>query len=408
MRITSTHKLNLERFGCTFGGGIFSINWKGKRSSQATTAGIFACLGRVDTNSGPIVLLAFEISAIRPLPSYCYFPFDLNNPVHRTYLSRLTKQGELKFRFLTNRGIYTRNHRLTPYLCLRATEVLAEAVRLLGTIEKGKYNFDGALSLMERHVRIPEFLNRLLLEDTVGEISQRISEAVKTVPTEDREFATAIVNQVAGAFTPYYRNNRKTILEYLHNAPRGFAYINDLHRIFVDNPAGLTEFLRDGLAASFTRKELEAISELGVFILSFSSLFRQDELTPQSESLAKVPELPFGLADLVHSMKISGISKDSGFRFLKLIGLEVGGRPGRPTKDYSREYELKKSLSWTNVTRQRLQDNLELRDEFDGRYFDSLNFEEQENLKNRIREGVRSYAERTGRPYPIGSEDEPD
>jgi len=278
----------------------------------------------------------------------------------------------------------------------------------LGTIEKGKYNFDGALSLMERHVRIPEFLNRLLLEDTVGEISQRISEAVKTVPTEDREFATAIVNQVAGAFTPYYRNNRKTILEYLHNAPRGFAYINDLHRIFVDNPAGLTEFLRDGLAASFTRKELEAISELGVFILSFSSLFRQDELTPQSESLAKVPELPFGLADLVHSMKISGISKDSGFRFLKLIGLEVGGRPGRPTKDYSREYELKKSLSWTNVTRQRLQDNLELRDEFDGRYFDSLNFEEQENLKNRIREGVRSYAERTGRPYPIGSEDEPD
>ena len=60
------------------------------------------------------------------------------------------------------------------------------------------------------------------------------------------------------------------------------------------------------------------------------------------------------------------------------------------------------------MARERLRENLELRDEFGGRDFESLNFEEQENLKNRIREGVRSYAERTGRPFPIGSEDEPD
>src|SRR5271157_6475817 len=108
VRMTSSDKLNLERFGCTFRNGAFCIDWKGKHGSQVANAGIFSCLGRVDTNSGPIVLLAFEISIVRPLPTYYYFPFNLNNPVHRRYLSRLTKQGEIEFRFLTKRKIYTR------------------------------------------------------------------------------------------------------------------------------------------------------------------------------------------------------------------------------------------------------------------------------------------------------------
>ena len=55
-----------------------------------------------------------------------------------------------------------------------------------------------------------------------------------------------------------------------------------------------------------------------------------------------------------------------------------------------------------------LEDNPEIREEFGGRTFQSLSFQERTNLANRIREGVRSYAERVGRPFPIGSEDAPD
>jgi len=79
-------------------------------------------------------------------------------------------------------------------------------------------------------------------------------------------------------------------------------------------------------------------------------------------------------------------------------------QPGRPTKDYSREYELKESgLSWTQVTRQSLLENADIREEFGGRTFDSLSLAHQQTLSNRIREGVRSYAERTGKPFPIES-----
>jgi hypothetical protein len=398
VRLTNSDKLNLERFGCAFREGVFYIDWKEKRPSQAANAGIFACLGRVDTTSGPIVLLAFEISVVRPLPSYCYFPFDLKNSIHKKYLSSLTKNGEIKFHFLADKGAYTRSHSLTPYLRLSATEVLAETARRLEVLDK--YDFDEALRLTERYVRISEFVNRLLLEDTITEISQGISEAVKTVPNENREFANAITNRVAEAFAPYYRKNRNTMLEFVQHTSKGFTYIKDLHRIFADNPTALTTLFRDGLAASFSKKELEAISELVIFFLYLISLFREEELQSTSESI-RVPELPAGMTDLVRSMKTSGISKDAASKFLHLIGLETGGRPGRPTKDYSREYELKRSgYSWTEVARQAMAERPELQAEFGGRGFDDLDSSDQEKVWQRIRQGVRAYAERTGKPLP--------
>ena len=124
---------------------------------------------------------------------------------------------------------------------------------------------------------------------------------------------------------------------------------------------------------------------------------------------ASIPVLPAGLAAHVQSMASSGISKDTAAKFFRLIGLEVGGRPGRPSKDYSREYDLKASgLSWSNVARRALEEKPEIKEEFGGRTFQSLSFQERTNLTNRIREGVRSYAERTSRPFPIGTEAEPD
>jgi hypothetical protein len=79
------------------------------------------------------------------------------------------------------------------------------------------------------------------------------------------------------------------------------------------------------------------------------------------------------------------------------------GQPGRPAKDYSREYEWKKTQSWSQVTRRSLIENPEIREEFSGRTYDSLTLEERQHLTNRIREGVRNYAERNKKPFPIES-----
>jgi len=275
----------LERFGCTFRDETFCIDWKGKHPPQAANAQIYASLGRVKTTSGPIVLLAFEIAAMRPLPNYCYFPFDLKKEVHRRYLSRLTGDGEIKFRFLADKVICARSHRFTPYLLLRAAEVLAEAIHQLESMEAQTYDFESALRLVERHVRIPDFLNRRLLEDTVTEISEKIAAAVESVPSENRELANVVINQVADAFKPYYQSNRNAVLEFIRDAPKGVTYISDLHRIFADDPAGLTKFLRDGLAASFPRKELEALRDVVTVVLSVASLFREGDVLVKRDPL---------------------------------------------------------------------------------------------------------------------------
>jgi hypothetical protein len=405
MRMTKQDELNLARFGCTFKEkeGIFCINWKERSAAQASNAGIFAGLGHVQTNAGPIVLLAFEISAVRPLPSYCYFPFDLKEHAHRDYLSRFTETGEINLRFLTDTKACERVHRLTPYVRLRASETYAETLQEWESLEPDRYDFGSALQLLERHVRIPEFVDRLLLEDTLREVSEKIDEAIQAVPSENRELARSTARGASEVFLSYYRNNKKKFLEYLHLGHRGFTYLMDLHRMFADNPEGLTKFLGDALAASFSRQELGKINETVKLVESLSELPFNEQSSSATESIAAIPELPAGLVPLVQSMAASGISTQATSRFFELIGLKVGGKPGRPPKDYSREYEWKASGStWSEVARRSLQENPELRSEFGGHDFDSLTFEQKEGLMNRIRQGVRSYAERASKPFPLG------
>jgi hypothetical protein len=183
--------------------------------------------------------------------------------------------------------------------------------------------------------------------------------------------------------------------------------------MFADSAEGLAKFVRNALA-TLSRQQLDALAQLVALIVALYKLpFKESSEHKQqqsaSTSIPAIPELPVGLATLVQSMAASGISKDTASKFFDSIGLEVGGKPGRPAKDYSREYELKASgLSWTKVASQVLEENAVIREEFAGRNFQSLTFQERENLTNRIREGVRSYAERAGKPFPIGTQAIPD
>jgi hypothetical protein len=422
VRITNREKLKLERFGCTLRErtGVFLIDWNGKSSVHAAGAEVFARLAYTCAKTGPIVLLAFEITPTRPLPYYFYFPFDLNSESHRNCLSQITSTGEIRLSLVDGKRCCNRTHQLKPYLRLRGQEIYAEALELFRSHQHDKYDFDQALEFVECHVRIPQLLHRVFLGDTLREVSENIDEAIKTVPNEDREYAKTIVRVAAQAFEPYYLNSRQAFLDNLQSAQVGLTCIIDMHRLFVDNPAGLTELLSDGLAATFSRKQLDALSDLVKFFLAaFNLPFKQPADANEQPSGAKeqassalvpaIPELPVGLASLVESMSASGITKDTPRKLFDLMGLEVGGKPGRPAKDYSREYEWKASgLSWTKVARRSLEENPEIRSEFRGRAFQSLLLQEQISLKNRIREGVRSYAERTGRTFPIGIEETPD
>ena len=356
----------------------------------------------------PIVLLALEISALRPLPHYCYFPFDLKNKNHRECLSHLTGTGEIRLSLLNGKRFYKRNHQLGPYLQTRASEKYAEALQTFESFDPAVYDFNGGLQLLERYFRVPELLNRVLLDDTLRDISEKIEAAIKDVPNENREFAKRIVQAATEAFSPYYQSHGKAFLDTLNALHFGATCIMDIHRMFAGDSEGLTKFCGKALA-TLSHQELNALAELIAVVVGLTKLpFKELAELPKppiAESALAIPVPPVGLASLIQRMGTSGISKETAAKFFRLLGLDFGGRPGRPTKDYSQEYELKKTSTWTEVARQRLQENADLREEFGGRTFDSLSFEEKENLKHRLREGTKSYADRTGKPFPIGAAD---
>jgi hypothetical protein len=405
--ISKAEDQNLDRFGCTFRerSGVFYIDWRGKDVARAANAGIFASLVYVKTKVGPIILLACEISPVRPLPRYCYFPFDLRKQIHREYLSRFAETGEIRLRFLAKNETFDRTHRLTPYLRVRSSEMYTDALREWGTYQIGdEYDFDGALQLLEKHLRIPLFLERVLLEDTLSEMILKIKEAVQTVPNEKKEFATRVVHEAAEAFGQFYQANGEAFFKKLAGYRTGLACMIDLRRMFADNPAALIDFFTDGLAAIPSPTELERLSELVKVVASIPKLPFSKVPSSDTEVLT-VPEIPAGLGALFQSMAASGITMDSLRKLGELVGLEIGGRSGRPVKDYSREYELKMAgSSWTEIARQALAEKPELQAEFGGRDYNTLDYADQQRLWNRIRQGVIGYAKRTGKPLPSDAE----
>lgn len=408
MAITERDKLNLEHFGCTFKEreGVFYVDWRGKSLSKGSKGDIFACLGKVDTEVGPVLLLAFEISAVRPLPHFCYFPFDLTNEAHSRFLSNFTQTGEIKLCLFAGSRTVERTHQLSPYLQLRATEQYEEAVQNLAKHGRSAYDFEGAVRELERWVRIPQFLDHFFSVDDLAEMTKRVEKAVQLVPNERREAARRIVGETMETFRPFYENNRKAVLENIRRIRAGLLFLLDTNRLFVGNSRGLAELLADGIASSFSPEDLENLDALATILVSLptvlSTLLSTSEAEPELPAEFSLPRVPAGVPELIQSMAARKFGFESVKKLFELLGLEVGGKAGRRPRDYSREYDWKVSgKSWRQVTMLSLQENPETREEFGGRDFDSLKYEQQEALMNRIRQGVKSYAERAGKSLPV-------
>src|SRR6266849_1385803 len=237
MRMTKQDGSNLDRFGCTFKEreGVFCIDWRGKDLRRGSKADIYASLSTNETEVGPLVLLAFEISPVRPLPHYCYFPFDLRNQTRRKFLSNLTQTGEIKLCFFAGKRTVERTHQLTPYLRSRATELYLEALQNVEKHGRGAYDFEGAVRVFERWVRIPQLLEHFFSTDDLVELSRRIEEKVQLVPKEKREAARRIVREAIEAFKPHYESNQRALLQNFRRVRLGLLLLLDLHRLFIGN-----------------------------------------------------------------------------------------------------------------------------------------------------------------------------
>ena len=405
-QFTKTEEQNLERFGCTFRekSGVVYVDWRGSDLARAKDAEIFLRLVLLHNDSGLMVFLAGEISPIRPLPRYFYFPFDLAKQEHRKFLNQFANSGKITLRFFSGAKSLDRLHSLTPYLRDRTAETYVQALERWNNWD-GDHDLDAVLQRFERHARVPLFLDRVLFDESISEVRVNAKRTASGVPNENRALAASIVREAATAFEPFYQRNGETMFNTINATRAALSSVGDLRRMFAKDPEGLTEFFSDLLSASFPLSELQKINRLLALGLSLFNLpFRQEvenQPTPGIALSLAIPDIPQTLVSLFQSMGTLGISKNSLGTFAELLGLEVGGQPGRPSKGYFREYELKISgLSWTEVARNALVERLDLQKEFGTSDYNSLDHAVKERLRHRIRQGVLLYAKNSGKPAP--------
>jgi len=401
---TEAEKRDFDRFGCAFkvDAGVFHIDWRERTRDEALKAAIFACLGRVNTKEGPLALLAFDISLVRPLPRYSYFPFDLANSKHKAYLTKLTTTGEIKLYFVSRRQMTERVHRLSEPLRMRASAIYEQCLGDLQTYGADKYEFGRALELTERWLRIPELLERRLSEDDITEIADVAKNAARSISEENIDLAQLVVREAENSFGTYYQKNPRAVEVRLLTIVEGITYMRDLQRTFGGHREGLEEFLTNALASSLSRVELENVRE--VMKLAGLVMERASDSLAETEigKLDGLLQVPRGIIDLVRLAVVAKrISPNALVTLAERLGITVEGKRGRPTKDYSRECELRMSgKTYTEIARQAVAERQELRDEFGGRDYDSLDRAEKLLVWRRIHQGVITHAERAGISLP--------
>jgi len=131
-------------------------------------------------------------------------------------------------------------------------------------------------------------------------------------------------------------------------------------------------------------------------LVQLTAYIRKTNVSDQQTATTREPEL----LDIAKRISKEGLSFEKLRNLVSLFGFQ-GGQPGRPTKDYSAEYELKAmGRTWREVAQHVYENDRDTRKEFGFSDFRQLTREQQFVLRNRVREGIRAYAEREGKPFP--------
>jgi len=397
MRIKNRDKLNLIRFGCTFWPKqkAICIPWV----KTLRVPDIVARLLYTQLASGPLLSLAFEVSVTKALAWYCFFPFDLKNTIHRTYLSSVFEEGKIHLCFLGDTLRIVGTHDLLPSRIKKMAELYATAIADLKKFPSDKYDFDRTVIEFEQTIRLVDHFEYVISETELQRLIASFGAQAAKASPEDRAQATKLANELLGVFRSRPEGFIREQIEQLSSVRRALLFLSDLHRRFADDYNGFAQFVADAIAAHTPKEDNRQLETL---IPLLESIFRlMDHLgeTPAGdEKTSAARETEF--RDIMNRMATQGPSFERLKSIASILGFQ-GGRPGRPLKDYSAEYELRAAgKKWREVTEYNLQNDPETRQEFGGRKFDELSLQERSTLMHRIRVGVGAFAKRTRTSIP--------
>jgi hypothetical protein len=402
MQISEQSKANLKRFGCSVQPreNLLYVSWTDLDRHQALAATILVRTIYVTCSTGPLLCLALEISPTRALAHYCYFPINLKNRTQQAYLVSLAQEGQLHLVFVAGRKIISRSLEIPPTQRKRIIETHSKGLEALK--DSAEYKFSDVVEEFEKTFRIPQFFERVVSEEEICKTLGSLSAKADQLPAEKRVLAHQIVHGIADVLQNRYRDKVRKFIADMLSARTAFLTLFDYQRELGDDYERIVNCLTDHIAVN---TEEEALRQASNWPQKLESILRTlEDANTSTEEREKVDsEFKAALGRV-----LDYLSRGRGLSISVLQGIVLPFRallpaqPGRPVEDYSREYEWKASGgSWTEVAMKHFQENADVRAEFGGPDFSSLAFEHKETLRNRVREGVRSYAERAGKPFPL-------
>jgi hypothetical protein len=397
MRITKKDAADLDRFGCAFlpVQNLVCIRWPSSLQS-AGSANIIVRLIHYPSTCGPFICLAFEISRTRALPQYCFFPFDLRSQVHTKFISALLQKGMIQLCFIRNSGQIQRIHELTSRQCAKMTELFATACDDATKFPDHKYDFDRAVTEFEQRSRLVDYFQYLLTDSEFQQvISLSHENAAKTTP-EDRAEAASIKNELLELFGSQHKNFVRELTGKIPSIRRNLLFCLEMQKQFEGDYDGFANFLVAVMAGHAPNEDQQNLRAAIPFLGSVLSLI--DHLTEDTGKDKQARDVEF--REIMSRIASQGWSFEMLRSVASVLGFQ-GGRPGRPVKDYSTEYELRAAgKKWREVAEYNLENDAETRQEFGGRAFRNLSVQEKSILMHRVKEGLRSFAKRTGKLFP--------
>jgi hypothetical protein len=176
--------------------------------------------------------------------------------------------------------------------------------------------------------------------------------------------------------------------------------VMDVHRRFEGDYDAAVRFCADIIATDKSEEDIEKLrGSIPFFKLMFKLIDYLYQKPPEDEETSAAHENDF--RNIINHMLTQGATFEMLKRIVSLFGFE-GGRPGRHAKDISPElYKLRAGgKKWREVAEYNLQNDPDTSEEFGGRKFAQLGRDQQWTLMRRVRELLRGFAKRTGKPFP--------
>jgi len=402
MRISEQDKANLKRFGSTLHPreNLLCVRWTDLGRDQAVAANIVVRTIFAQCAGGPMLCLAFEISPTRALAHYCYFPINLENQTLRAYLTSLAQHGQVHLAFVSGRRFVSRTYQLLPTQRKQVAGMHSKAMEALEACSN--YKFSEVVEEFERTIRIPQFFDRVVSDEDISRNLESLRAKADDLSTDKRTLAHQVVHGLADVLKTRHGEKVHKFLTDMLGARTAFLTLFDYQREFGDDYERIVNALTDHVALNTPDEALRKASDWPRKLESILKTLEDVNTSPEQKAkLNSEVRVAIGrVLDYLSRGRGLSISvlKDIVLPFRALLPAQ----PGRPTEDYGEQYGWKASgMSWTEVAMKYFEDNPDVRAEFGGQDFGSLTLEEKELLKGRIREGVRSYAEREGKPFPL-------